>query len=417
MKWLFYFKVLGLILNFSIGAVLAMEQEESSHITPTSKHTLATLEAICVKNIKREIRKDPFFAFNEAERFKKKLLDETQKSKDTPRFKEEAIDEVLASCQLIPGQQKEDPPFFLLKNGEKEIYILGSQHTIPVYRCLDFPTLTELRRISELKPIFYMEHESTNKQALTLLQQPENQVGPQFISMGFDLLFQLGLTLKEEGSEFNKYCEGKSFSLDMAEESNIEILEVVKAKLWLGAMLLGSQANILSYQKFGGLESELMYGPFWEACWRERRFLETDKEILDIQKKYDKDGKDYAQNISWALKSIGSIVRFMKSDEETLEDINSKIWAQKLKKYSWNIINYPDRTEIPESVIERQTLWAQRLLEPISEEEDFCPLLIVIGEGHLPGYSQGWSFLSLLNNELKWPLLRFSNKDGWVQVN
>lgn len=64
MKWLIYFRFLGFLLTFFVSSSYAMIEEEFS--------TLSTLKALCIKNIRREIRKDSFFAFNEAERLQKK---------------------------------------------------------------------------------------------------------------------------------------------------------------------------------------------------------------------------------------------------------------------------------------------------------------------------------------------------------
>ncbi|MBL0941246.1 MAG: hypothetical protein IBJ00_00720 [Alphaproteobacteria bacterium] len=200
--------------------------------------------------------------------------------------------------------------------------------------------------------------------------------------------------------------------LNATESSNVKLVEIDKAEVWLGALLLGKHANILSYQKFGGLESELMH--LWHLHWRETRYLETSPELLTIQKQHEKG--DYVHNCGWSRKSFASIMSFLKSDEQTLRAINAKKWEERLKVYSWEVIKHSDINRMPRSAIERNKLWADKLISFINSETNIPPLLIVVGDGHLAGYYQKWSLLSMLKDNLDYSLSRFSSKGEWIEI-
>jgi len=407
MKKLLCFKAFVLLLNFPILATHPTDKEEENVIVPT-------LTAMCLQSIDKGISTYPSFILDEAEKLKSNLKEESERSNSPLRIASNSIDEVLKTYFLLPKDK--DAPFFRLEKDGKQIYVLGSQHTVPIYKCLALESVHELKRISELNPILYTEHEHTNRSALPLLKEAQHLIDPLFLKFDMDLLRHLALP-QIEGDEF-KACIGEiPFLLNVTESSNVKLQEVLEAKSWLAALLLGAHANLLSYQKFGGLDAEVVYDKFWNIHWRSQKFLEDSTEVVTIQQHYERSNSDDNQNIIWARKSINSIIAFIKSDKKTLEEINRAKWAQMLTRYSWDVIEFSNRQMIPESVIERNTLWANRLFEVIGDEVEHQPLLIIIGEGHLVGYRPGWSFLSLLNAKLGWLLSRFSNEHGWVQVN
>jgi len=358
MKRLVYVKVLCLTLTLSIGEALAMEEEGKTNVASKPKQSSTT---------------------------------------------------------LIYDQPQEDPPFFLLKREKQELYILGSQHVVPIYRCLSQLSLTELERVATLKPVLYTEHEITNEAALVRLKSSENQIDSVLLENDFDLLYQISLP-EQVRKEFKECVKEEHFLLNMNESSDVKIVETLKAHPWLGAVLLGTHAGLLSYKKYGGLETELENSPSWKEYWQTKKYLETNDEVLDIQKKHEGKGKDSAQNEEWAKRSVRSIIPFMKSNEEALKQIHNKSWSEKVENYTWKTIKFSKREKIPESAIERQELWAKKLLQDINKEQNVSVRFVVIGDGHLAGYDQGWSFLSFLNKQLNWQLLRFSNEKGWIKV-
>lgn len=409
MKYLSYLKIAALIFNFLPLAAGAMEQE----IEESLSSGVPSLQALCIKEIDRQTKTNSIFVINERDKLTEKLR--------SRGFQHEIIEEKIDNFVEFyhsSSETQEDPPLFYLKNGNKDIYILGSPHTVPMFKCLALPSLLEIRRISILRPTLYVEHEITNERALPLLGDPKNHVDHISLKHGMDLLSKAGggrvSALK---SDFLKCSEGRFFFSNMREVSNIELREVSNAKAWLGAVLLGVHANILSFQKFGGVECELMQQPCWNNCWKEVRFLETNDEVLKIQEQFEKE--DSQHNLMWARKSITTIINFISCNENRLEEITTNAWKQLMGIYSYNIIGFSTEGHVTKSALARNEGWAGNLSNVINDEQDPSPLFLVIGNDHLAGYKEMQSFLSLLiaNSNFNPSLLRFSNNQkGWVPV-
>ncbi len=381
-----------------------MEQEiEESLIS-----TIPSLKSLCIKNIDKKSRENSFFIINEGERLKEKLRGlNPQEDSNT----EEMIDEIVRSYHASHGAQ-EDPPFFHLKNGNKDIYILGSPHTVPMIECLSLPSLLEIRRISTLNPIFYIEHEITNQLAFPLLKDPNNQVPQIVLKTRFDPLSMADKTSPLK-SIFLKCSAGSCFFSKMGELSDVELKEAEKVNAWLSAVLLGVHANILSFQQFGGLEYELMQ----QSCWKEIRFLEENDEVLRIQERFAKD--DSQHNLMWIRKSMMTIINFITCDEDTLEKITINMWKQLMDTYSYHIIDFSAEGCTTKSGIARNENWAENLANIVNDEHDDSPLFLVIGNTHLVGYDEGKSFLSFLLAKCNFnhSLSRFSNTQNiWAPL-
>ncbi|MBL0941247.1 MAG: hypothetical protein IBJ00_00725 [Alphaproteobacteria bacterium] len=153
--------MLGLKMKkFICYSLLSLLYCTSIFATETLEDQIQTLQNLCVQKIKGEIVQDSSFVIRWLER-----------SENNNKYDHEAI---IPLFRL--ATEKEDIPFFRLKKDNKEIYILGSQHTVPIYKCLTLKTVAELKRIALLQPIFYSEHESSNEEALRQLNDPANQI-------------------------------------------------------------------------------------------------------------------------------------------------------------------------------------------------------------------------------------------------
>lgn len=275
------------------------------------------------------------------------------------------------------------------------------------------PTILELMNISKQRPILYTEHEYSNEEPLALLKESENQIDFELLKMGFDLFSTLGLE-KDEQLKFQTCIKEEFFIKKIRERSDVPLLKVLTAQTWLAAPLLGGHANILSYCEFGGLEYDLEYNPLWKIYWEAQRFLESHKETLKVLKTCDND--DYDKNREWVIKNIRSITKYLSSDIETRHRLNELEWARLVGRSSWDVIMFSEKHKLPKSAVIRNELWANNLLKTLQTESDTCPLLLIVGNGHLAGYNQGWSFLSFLNKGLRSPLFRFSNERGWMKA-
>ena len=135
----------------------------------------------------------------------------------------------------------------ITKNGRK-IYFLGSTHTTPL---LDLPldaTTHALHQLADRNPILYTEHEVTNRVALEYLKDNENLTKqPEIINFS---------NLEITQNDFNKIQNSKIF-LDEMQESGVFFSQILDAKPWLFAAIIGIHANILSYRKYGDLEHDL----------------------------------------------------------------------------------------------------------------------------------------------------------------
>lgn len=416
MKYLTFFKITALVFYFFSNPAGAMDQpiEEklTSNICPAKIKSPTTW---CVQEIEKQLRKDPFIVLEKKEILLQTLTEkarELQFNHLTP----EKINEILSTYQLGCNQQ-EDPPFFRLKVGEKDIYILGSKHTIPMFKCLNLPTLFEIKKIASLKPILYIEHEITNEDAISALKIPSNQIDNISLKYGIDFFAKIGGSKSSDlNIEFRECIKEKPLFLSIGKESDIKLSEVSKAHTWLGAVLLGVHANILSFEKFGGIECELMQEPFWNTRWQKISVLETNQKILTTQKQNEKEDTDH--NKRWATKSMTSIINFMKCDDDKLEEITKTNWKQLLDTYSHEIINFSTTGNTTQSGIVRNSEWSKRLADIMNDEQYTTPLFLVIGDAHLVGHKEDKSFLSFLiqNSKLKPFLSRFSNQQGWISI-
>jgi hypothetical protein len=409
MKCLSYLKIAVFAFNFLPLSVGAMEQE----IEESLNSGVPPLRALCIQEIDRQTRTNSIFVINERDKLKEKL-----RSRDSQyEITEEEIDKFV-EFYYFSSEISEDPPLFYLKNGNKDIYILGSPHTIPMFKCLALPSLSEIRRISTLRPTLYVEHEITNERAFPLLANPKNHIDPISLKHSMDLLSKAGGgKISPLRSEFLKHTAGHFFFTSMSEISDVALTEVSRAKTWLGAVLLGVHANILSFQRFGGVECELMQQPCWNNYWKEVRFLETNDEVLKIQEKFEKE--DNQHNLAWAKKSITTIINFISCNEDKLEEITTNAWKQLMGIYSYNIIGFSAEGYVTKSALARNEGWAGSLSNVINDERDSSPLFLVIGNDHLVGYREMRSFLSLLmaNSSFNPSLSRFSNEQkGWIPV-
>jgi uncharacterized protein YbaP (TraB family) len=220
---------------------------------------------------------------------------------------------------------------------------------------------------------------------------------------------------ESEKREFKFYSNNKTFYLNMEEKSDTPLENILSAKLWLAAPLLSTHNGIISYHKFGGLEHELVSHNFWKNHWREYRVLETIPEVFQILE--ETEAEDYDKNVDWLKKNIRLSITFLKSKEDHLFKIREEEWDRLIKTDSWQVSKYSNQQYIPKSAIKRNKLWAEKLLKDLKEDAGNYPALIVVGNGHLAGYNQGWSLLSFLKQASNSPLFRFSNTQGWVPVN
>lgn len=408
-----FLKIIVLLLFFLGNPIKAMEKEIENKYEYTSNICIdkITSPTWCEKEIEKQLRKNPFIV-EEKNNFLLQILTEEAKKLQLTHFTQEEIDKILSSDQFASNQQ-EDPPFFRLKIGEQDIYILGSKHTIPMFKCLNLPTLYEIKRIAELNPILYTEHEITNELAIAALKDANNQLDNISLKHGLNFFAKVGDgRVSDLKIKFEECIKDKKLFLSIAQESDINISEVSKAKAWLGAVLLGVHANILSFEKFGGIEYELIHEPFWNVYWKKLMFLETSQQVLDTLQQHEK--MDSAHNINWAKKSMTSIINFMKCKDDTLDEITKNSWGQILDHYSHKIINFSTAGNTTQSGIMRNSQWPQELADIMNDEQCNTPLLLVIGDAHLLGYKENNSFLSFLikSSKIKPSLSRFSNQEG-----
>lgn len=313
---------------------------------------------------------------------------------------------VASACEIKEEYERKDPPFFrLITDNEREIYILGSPHTVPLGKLLSDSTIKELIRISGEKTILYTEHDTTNEVTFKYLQDPENRISEEIIKEHGNLINII--EDEEQKKDFIKIIGNKIY-LNISDKSGFSYEQILNAKLWLAAPIFGAHSNILHYREFGGLETELQYHVDWKNRWGEVRYLESQEEAIQILK--NNKNEDGNHSIKWFGNSILEILKF----ESMGKEIRNKLFAYDMKKsienYSWEVIKYKYTEEIPISAIKRNKLWVNVILQKLKEEVKM-PLLIVIGDGHLVGNE---SFLSLLNTSLKCEKVeRFVQNVGW----
>lgn len=320
---------------------------------------------------------------------------------------------LLQSMKLPELDERDDPPFFCLDHPDRKIYVRGSFHTLPLRFCFVPPVFEEFERISASRPILYTEHESSNAQALELLKDPKNKLDPEMLKVNINLFSCLGLP-EEEALPFRESFRDEPILLNRAQASTTLIGECFEAELWLAAPLLGVQANLLSYLTFGGLESDLVELSPWKESWYKQRYLESNLQALTMLKGSER--KDYDKNREWVIRSIRSIMEITKTEVTLLEKIHEVAFQRMLKGYSWRVISRHNPRDLPESAIERNKLWAQEILKTLKAEKSTCPIVIVLGTGHLAGMQSSISFISFFNSQLKAPLMRINNKGEWVRV-
>lgn len=198
-----------------------------------------------------------------------------RKGRFMPLFKNLQMLLFLISCALcnygiaMDPPKKKDPPLFrIATDNNREIYILGSIHTLEESGLLSHPVMKELDKIAGKNAILYAEHETTNKVFLEYLKNnlsinSENHYveNLKIFKEGFEGMFKQIDILKNQIIEENNNIKDKEFYLDQKQEfgniGNIKIFlddkqesegsfsEVLKADPWLCAAIIGTHANIL----------------------------------------------------------------------------------------------------------------------------------------------------------------------------
>lgn len=315
--------------------------------------------------------------------------------------------------------KRQDPPFFLLQeNKGRPIYILGSQHYIPLDNLFSEKVIAELHRIADQKVILYTEHEVSNEKTLQCLEtQKKYESG--------DLL--KWVENKTDFSDFpkitdinnSKYCreelKTQKVLLKLIDGTAIKVSETSleevfnKAPLWLGAVILGTHSGIMSYNKFGGPELDLINGKEWQEKWSEINYLEGLSDVLEIMQKNSK--QDAPHNIDWIKKSLQKIVGFNTKNESFYEKLK-KDMTEGIEAFSWNCITISSE-KAPKSAFARNQLWVNVIEEKLKTSE--APILIAVGNGHLLGIDEGFSLIGLLMARLGISkLYRYTNNGEWI---
>lgn len=329
----------------------------------------------------------------------------------------------IINCQSIAMdtnlKEHNDPSLFrLITEDGREIYILGSPHLVPLEMLLSPITIKELATLAEKHAILYTEHEIANIIPLEYFNNHEN-LNSSAIPYG-----ALGISLEV----FNK-IKSIQIYLNLTHEgipqnSNVSIEQLLYAHSWLLANILGTHAGILSYHKFGGADYALLYDPIWKEKWGDIRYLETSPDVIKIIKKHHQNTSD--TNMESVRKSTTTIVNFITLKEfenepefkEMLENGLTEELKSMSKRYSWQAIEFGNRSKIPESAIERSKHWAEVIkIEVNGNKEDLRPILIVVGNAHLAGFYKKFSFLSFLLEKIGiYQILRLTNEGKWVNI-
>lgn len=313
--------------------------------------------------------------------------------------------------------QRNDPAFFkFVTNDSREIYILGSLHTVPLRKMFDPATLIAIDSIANKRAILYTEHISTNEFNLAQFENPANLIPEDAYEGGNTLFTSADVFLSPEAEAM---FQRKKVKLNAFEEGKVDLQEVLKARLWLGAVTLGTHAGIMYSSQFGGTEHDLMAGELKEL-WGDVLYLETPEEALGLLQKHKDGVADMEENKNWVKKSLEKIMLIENGDKESIDRITLQ---QKIsiKNYSWDFIKLAGlRKRIPESAIARNQLWVNKIMSEhfSAPSESKTPIMIVIGNGHIAGFNEGFSFVRLLMESLKVKTLeRFSNRNGWITIN
>lgn len=312
--------------------------------------------------------------------------------------------------------KRDDPAFFRFKVNHREFYILGTPHTIPLHKMYSHNTLEEIKKIAKQKAILYSEHLVTNKTNLDYFNNSENLIPEESFEEGNNLFSSLGIKLSQKEE---KILKENKIMVSHGVESNKSLYEILKARLWLGAVTLGTHSSILSYAKFGGTEEGLIEGEL-KGEWGEILYLETPEKVIEILKNNKDSGPDSNQNQSWVKKSFEKILLIEAGDQQSIKLAVGDQQKRSIENHSWKVITYIDRTHIPDSVVARNRLWVDVVfnkLQNITEHKN--PILITIGDGHIAGFPKGFSFIYLLMQKLGvHKLERFSSEQNrWIAYN
>ena len=308
--------------------------------------------------------------------------------------------------------KRQDPAFFRFITAEgKEIYILGSPHFVPLRDLLAPQTLSEIERLADENAVLYTEHEVTNEVELAYLARPENCFPEDSLSV--EINFFTALAMSSEAAELESSPENLLLGLG-ERRSDVPLLDIARAQMWLGTVMLGTHAGILSYDHVGGTEHELLYGPLKDK-WKSKLHLETVEEAIGYLKQCARNSVDDRSNKSWVRDSVEKILMFRRDPGTAVTEIRKEN-NRNIEKYSWRLFIDGGPDVLPLSCIKRNELWtnvmAKKLREPSA---DMTPIFIVVGTGHLAGFSSGCSFIRLLMEELGvTELQRFKNDDGWI---
>ncbi len=314
---------------------------------------------------------------------------------------------------------RKDPAFFRLTTQDnREIYILGCPHHVPIQKLVNSAALAEIERISLLNAIFYSEHENTNRVALQLLKEEENLIPMDHFELGVNLLSEAELRLSTEEQEI---LSREELMLNSETLSGLPLTQLLRARLWLGAVTLGTHAAILTYNRFGGTEHSLLNGNLRDN-WSEINYLETPEEAIQILKENKESASDVNENMKWIKRSIEKIISIKTKSQSEMERLIKDQQNTSIENYSWNAINfnpksYTGKYLIPISCFERNQLWTSVIQQKLEADQNSTPLFIVVGNGHLVGYPQGMSFISYLKNRINVKKIERFNLDGeWKRL-
>lgn len=329
---------------------------------------------------------------------------------------------VSVSAMDYKKEIQEDPCFFKIKDSLKDrnIYVLGSAHVLPLEDSLSPKALDELQKIAkEEKPILLTEHSISNRHALSLLDKMEVQDSPNLEEYKFLLDDKVLVTPKEE--------------------SNKSIRDLFQYPGWIVAPILSTHYGSLFYPNFGGTEYALENDNKWQKHWSNVQYLEgvDHYDILKNNNNLDKKHNElwirktleklsYINPIlgrSWALKDYDKFKNaeerndFLVLEKEGCVKSTNSILDNTRKNYlstGWECIYFEDFEYIPQSAFERNKLWAKNFDLLDDKKSNY---LFVVGNGHLAGYTKKVSFLYYLQDLFKEKLERFVNQSSsWEET-
>jgi hypothetical protein len=279
------------------------------------------------------------------------------------------------------------PIFHIVSNTGIDIYIIGSPHTIPIKYLFDEAVLGVLHQIVQLKTHLFIEHTINADAYLQYVHENPVEKDDNFQRIPLSPTSK-GILRKMVSDPINSHIsEGQivhsRFTFDLLQQ----------APLYMLTPILSLHFSVFTFQKFGGLEYELLTGAAFKPHWLSVDVLEHPAEVIKSAIKYQE--SDEQNNKKRCNQNLIKISTFWEGTSHKLGLMEDEMKEFKAG-YSWTIIE-DSMTPIHDGARARSRDWADNLLAKIKHVQAGESILIVVGEGHMYGTGEyAANFLDLI---------------------